>query len=246
MTVYAEDGTQIDTQKVYTKDEVKELLKNKNLIVTNTERGGHGDSNDVTDQSNIGSYKYPWNKGYFNMLRVKHHDVLPEGLDLTLPAADWTQHASGYYTQTLTVNGMKGDIYLYIATKNATNLDLVYKNNIEVDNISNNTVTFLASTIPADDVDIILLVEDFIYSAIDEPELNADFNQELNQLSCLWASPRDSSKFITWISDELIIEKYDADNDVWEQVLVVPGQGETPFEPDEFSDVPLIIGSEDE
>ena len=228
------------------------MTKNKNLIVTNTERGAHGDSNDVTDQSNIGSYKYPWNKGYFNLLRVKHHDVLPEGLDVTLSASDWVQHTSGYYTLTMEINGMSGDIYLYIATKNGTNLDLVYKNKIEVDSISTDHVTFLAESIPVDgngdpvDVEIVLLVEDFIYSAIDEPELNADFNQELNQLSCLWASPRDSSKFITWISDELIIEKYDADNDTWEQVLVVPGQGETPFEPDEFSDIPLVIGSESE
>ena len=228
------------------------MTKNKNLIVTNTERGAHGDSNDVTDQSNIGSYKYPWNKGYFNLLRVKHHDVLPEGLDVTLSASDWVQHASGYYTLTMEINGMSGDIYLYIATKNGTNLDLVYKNKIEVDSISTDHVTFLAESIPVDgngdpvDVEIVLLVEDFIYSAIDEPELNADFDQELNQLSCLWASPRDSSKFITWISDELIIEKYDADNDTWEQVLVVPGQGETPFEPDEFSDIPLVIGSESE
>ena len=219
------------------------MTKNKNLIVTNTERGGHSSTNDVTDQSNIGSYKYPWNKGYFNMLRVQHHNVIPEGLDVTLDASDWTQHTSGYYTQTITVNGMSGDIYLYIATKDATNLDLVYKYNLEVDNIANNTVTFLAATLPSEDIDIVLLVEDFIYSAIDPAELNADYNAGTNRLSCLWASPRDSSKFITWIKDELIIEKYDEDNDTWEQVLVVPGQGETPFLPDEFSDVPLVIGS---
>jgi len=219
------------------------MTKNKNLIVTNTERGGHSDDNDVTDQSNIGSYKYPWNKGYFNMLRVQHHNVLPEGLDLTLEVSGWSQHASGYYTQTINVNGMSGDIYLYIATKDATNLDLVYKYNIEVDNIANNTVTFLASTLPSTDIDIVLLVEDFIYSAMIPAELTGSYDAGTNRLSCWWASPRDSSKFITWIKDELVIEKLNEDTQQWEQVLVVPGQGETPFQPDEFSDVPLIIGS---
>jgi len=222
------------------------MTKNKNLIVTNTERGNHSATNDVTDDCSIGSYKYPWGKGYFNLLRVQHHDVIPEGLDVTLDASDWTQHTSGYYTQTKTINGMSGDIYLYIATDNSTDLDLVYKHKIDVDSVSTNTVTFLADTLPSDDVDIILLVEDFIYSAIQDPELNATFDQEANQLSCLWASPRDSSKFITWLKDELIIEKYNEANDTWTQVLVVPGQGETPFEPDEFVDSPLVIGSETE
>ena len=220
------------------------MTKNKNLIVVNTARGAHSSDNDVTDDSNIGSYKYPWNKGYFNLLRVQHHNVIPEGLDLTLEASEWTLHASGYYTQTLPVNGMSGDIYLYIATKDATNLDLVYKYNVEVDNVANNTVTFLAQTLPSEDIDVILLVEDFIYSAILPAELNADYNVATNQLSCLWASPRDSSKFITWLSDELIVEKLNEDTGIWEEVLVVPGQGETPFVPDQFVDEPLIIGSE--
>jgi len=221
------------------------MTKNKNLIVSNEQFGSHTADNDVTDQCNIGTYNYPWNKGYFNTLRVQHHNVIPEGLPVTLEASDWTQHASGYYTQTQTINGMSGDIYLYIATDNSTDLDLVYKHNIEVDTVSTNTVTFLAATLPSSAIDVVLLVEDFIYSAIESPELNAIYDSNKSQLSCFWSSPRDSSKFITWVKDELILEKYNSVNDTWEQVLVLPGAGEEPFEPDQFVDIPLVIGSDD-
>ena len=221
------------------------MTKNKNLIVSNEQFGSHTADNDVTDQCNIGTYNYPWNKGYFNILRVQHHNVIPEGLPVTLEASDWTQHASGYYTQTQTFNGMSGDIYLYIATDNSTDLDLVYKHNIEVDTVSTNTVTFLAATLPSSDIDVVLLVEDFIYSAIESPELNAIYDSNKSQLSCFWSSPRDSSKFITWVKDELILEKYNNINGTWEQVLLLPEAGEDPFEPDQFVDIPLVIGSDD-
>jgi len=236
------------------------MTSNKNFIVSNSELEKHSETNDVTDNCQIGSYKYPWGKGYFKNLRVweeaagtiKTHNVIPEGLPLTLESTNWEQHPNGYYTQTQRVNGMKGDIYLYIATNDAVDLDLVYKHNIEVDSVQNNRVTFLAQPVngsyPASDIDIILLVEDYVLSNIEAPELNASFNEELNQLSCLWSTPRDDSKFITWQKDELIIEKCIDEQhpglpESWQQVLVVPASGETPFEPDEFVDTPLVIGS---
>ena len=220
------------------------MTKNKNFIVSDDQFGSHTADNDVTDQCSIGSYSYPWGKGYFNNLKVRHHNVLPEGLELTLLSTDWVQHASGYYTQTLDVNGMSGNIYLYIATDNANDLDLVYKHHIEVDTIQRNKVIFLAETEPQEDVDIILLVEEFLLSAIDDPILDATFNREYNQLSCMWESPQDSSKFITWESDELVIEQWDEDEEDWVEVLVLPDAGDDPFEPNQYADLPLIVGEE--
>ena len=220
------------------------MTKNKNFIVSDDQFGSHTADNDVTDQCSIGSYNYPWGKGYFNNLKVRHHNVLPEGLELTLLSTDWVQHASGYYTQTLDVNGMSGNIYLYIATDNANDLDLVYKHHIEVDTIQRNKVIFLAETEPQEDVDIILLVEEFLLSAIDDPILDATFNREYNQLSCMWESPQDSSKFITWESDELVIEQWDEDEEDWVEVLVLPDAGDDPFEPNQYADLPLIVGEE--
>lgn len=228
------------------------ITANKNLIVTNSENGGHTANNDRTDDCSVGSYKYPWGKGYFNLLRVQHHDVIPEGLPVTLVAGSWVQHTNGYFTQTLDINGMSGEIYLYVATNNGIDLDLVYRHEIEVDSIQTNKVTFLARTEPQSDIGLILLVEDYILSSIENPVLRARFDQELNQLSCNWSSPRDSSKFITWIKDELVIEHcIDEENPddpaSWEEILVVPTDiGGEPFDPDEFEDTPLVIGSEDE
>lgn len=220
------------------------MTKNKNLIVSDDQFGSHTADNDVTDECSIGSYNYPWGKGYFNNLKVRHHNVLPEGLEITIPASDWTQHASGYYTQTMNINGMSGNIYLYIATDNANDLDLVYKHKLEVDTIQSNKVIFLAETEPQEDIDIILLVEEFLISAIEDPELEATFDVAYNQLSCLWESPQDSSKFITWESDELVIEQWDEDEEDWVEVLVVPATGEEPLEPNQYADLPLIIGEE--
>ena len=225
------------------------LTGNKNLIVSNHEDQGHTSENDVTDLCSIGSYKYPWGKGYFDLLRVKHHNVLPEGLALTLDAGSWTQHASGYYTQTIEVNGMSGNVYLYIATSNGTDLDLVYKHHIEVDTINDDEVIFLAETEPASDVNLVLLVEDFIFSSMEEIELNASYDEELKQLSCMWSSPSDASKFITWESEEFVIEECineSAPDDPasWREVLVVDEVDGGPLEKDEFEDDPLIIGEE--
>lgn len=227
------------------------ITANKNFIVTTSEDSGHREENDATDRCSVGSYKYPWAKGYFDLLRVQRHNVIPEGINITLAANGWTQHSSGYYTQTIDVNGMSGDLYLYIATNNATNLDYVYKWNIEVDTVQQDKVIFLANAQPTADVSLVLLVEDFIYSRMDGAELNGSFNSDLNQLSCLWSSPSDSSKFITWLSDELVIEEcideeHESDPSSWREVLVVPGTGETPFTEDEFEDSPLIIGSEND
>lgn len=234
------------------------ITANKNFIVTNSENGGHTAENDRTDDCSIGSYKYPWGKGYFNILRVQHHNVLPEGLNVTLPANGWTLNLNGYYHQSIRINGVTmDDVYLYIATTNPTDLDLVYRYNIDVDIVEEDElVRFLAKPVdgnpPASNVDVVLLAEDYIMSSIEDPELRGSFDQEKNQLSCNWSSPRDSSKFISWIKDELVIEKCidesDPDNpNSWQEVLVVPTQtGGTDFQPDEFEDTPLVIGSADE
>lgn len=263
-----------DTERYYAY-----LTANKNFIVSNDELHGHDQENDVTYLCSVGSKKFPWNSGYFKELRVCEftglddptdpsskknyirHNVLPEGLAITLPANDsdkpWNPVTSTadpsvtYYKQVHDINGMKGDIYLYIATDNNADLDKVYTHQIEVDTIANNKVTFLAKSLPTSDINIILLVEDFIYSDIEVPILNASYDQEKSQLSCYWSSPSDSSKFITWLSDELIIEKCidpsnpDSDSS-WQQVLIVPGSGEEPFEPNEFEDEPLVIGNVEE
>ena len=53
LKVYAEVGTKIDTEKVYTKDEVKELLKDKNLIVVDDHGFWRSDSKIPNFASNI-------------------------------------------------------------------------------------------------------------------------------------------------------------------------------------------------
>lgn len=46
------------------------LTKNKHLIVSNDEVGGHSAENDKTSDCTIGSKNYPWKAGYFNELYV--------------------------------------------------------------------------------------------------------------------------------------------------------------------------------
>ena len=227
------------------------MTKNKNLIVSDSHLSGHNASNDRTDECSIGTKNYPWRKGYFKKLfiqettpggKAKTYNVIPEGIELELEASEWTSH-SGFYIQTLQVNNMGGNVYLYIATSDQTNLDLVYQHNIDVDTITNNSVTFVAKTQPSVNVELILLAEEFTMARMDHAELSISFEKAFNQLSCWWESP-DGGRFISWDSDELVIERYDDTLGDWVEEVVFPLEGEDPFGESQFADNPLIVGSE--
>ena len=273
---HAHHTWKLRSQAIYDKDDSSRfytyMTRRKHLIVSNSEDASHSPSNDVTPECTIGASSYPWHAGYFENLRInedtgqidedgKHvyirHDVIPEGLPVTLlgGASNWETVLSDtgeeYYQQVKSINGISGNVYLYIATETDSALENVFMHTIDVDTVTEDEVTFVAKVLPTMDIPIILLVEDFVYSHINAPFLDADFDQEKNQLYCTWDSPRDSSKFITWLSDELVIEhcideEHPELDESWEEVLVVPQTGEEPFEPDEFSEDPLVIGSPDE
>lgn len=220
------------------------MTKNKNLIVSDSRTGGHNADNDRTDECSVGTKNYPWRKGYFKYLRVQEtkngssvtHDVLPEGLDVTIDPSEWVQEGN-CYTATRTVNGVKGDIYLYLATKNKTNLLLCYEHRLEVDSFADNSVTFVASSLPQSSISVVLLAEDFIYASMEGADILIGFDQETNTLSATWDSPDDFSKFITWQKDTIIIEKYDPATDTWTQVY-----SEDSTTKDEHAFTPLVIG----
>lgn len=220
------------------------MTKNKNLIVSDSRTGGHNADNDRTDECSIGTKNYPWRKGYFKYLRVQEvknnravtHDVLPEGLRLTLAASDWVLN-DGVYGQQIYVNGITGDTYLYIATESQVDLLAVYKNRIEVDTLSDGTVLFIASSLPSADVDVVLLVEDFVTSSIEPADVSLSFDDDAGTLSATWSSPDDYSKFITWDADALIIEKWNEDTETWDEV-----DYEVSTIPNQYEETPLIVG----
>ncbi len=227
------------------------MTKNKNLIVSDSRTGGHNADNDRTDECSIGTKNYPWRKGYFKKLfiqetttggKAKTYNVIPEGIELELDSTLWEPH-SGFYIQTLQVNNMGGNVYLYIATSDQTNLDLVYQHNIDVDTITNDSITFVAKTQPNVNVELILLAEEFTMARIDPAELSISFEKAFNQLSCWWESP-DGGRFISWDSDELVIERYDDTIGDWVEDVVFPLEGEDPFGESQYADNPLIVGSE--
>ena len=242
------------------------LTSNKHFIVSNSEDAKHGPANDVSPNSTIGSKSYPWGNGYFKDLRVCEftgledpqdpnskknyikHNVIPEGLSVTLGSSEW-QQGNGYFYINKAVQGAKGDIYLYIATDKESNtkeedLRTIYNNQIDVSTVTDNSVRFVAKTQPDRDVSVVLLVEDFIFSDLERPVLSASYDSDLSTLSCNWSSPSDSSKFIKWVKDEIIIEKYNESTGLWEEVLVVPTSSAAAdqFKEDEFEDTPLKIG----
>lgn len=220
------------------------MTKNKNLIVSDSHLSGHNASNDRTDECSIGTKNYPWRKGYFKYLRVQEtkngsavtHDVLPEGLDITIDTSEWVQEGS-CYTATRTINGIKGDIYLYLATKDKTNLLLCYNHRLEVDSFADNSVTFIANSLPQSSISVVLLAEDFVYASMEGADILIDFDTENNVLSATWDSPDDFSKFITWQKDTIIIEKYDSTTDTWTQVY-----SEDSTTKDEHAFTPIVIG----
>ncbi len=220
------------------------LTKNKNFIVSTGHNVGHNADNDTTVECSIGTKNYPWRKGYFKFLRVQEernghsytHDVLPEGLQMTLPSSDW-ESSDGLFMQTIFVNGITDNMYLYIATEDETNLKLVYKHRIEVDTFDSDEVTFIAESQPASDVDLVLLVEDFIFPNIEGADLSVSFDDDAGELAAQWSSPDDFSKFITWSRDRIEIQKWNEDTQDWEDVYDYTEYGE-----DAYADEPLIIG----
>ena len=239
------------------------MTANKRLIVTNSESGGHSSSNDVTGKCTIGSPNYPWKVGYFYKLRtctvenndIVRHDVIPEGLRVTLLASDWTQIASGYPAFRIykTINGIKpGKTFLSIAVDNETSFEMVYGWRIEAACIGNNRIEFICfvdsnnpDNPPSNNIDIILLAEDYILPVpMDAPVLEASFDDENKLLTCSWSTPEDSSRFHDWVGDYLVIEKYNSSTGQWEEEETFPTDGH--FDRNRFDDDKLIIGEDDE
>lgn len=221
------------------------MTANKHLIVSNDEEYGHNAENDVTDDCTIGSKGYPWGAGYFKNLYVQKHSVIPEGVRLTLNHDEWYDFDDGLYIIDIDAdNFLPGDTFFSIAVTTEDDLSYVQLYHIQASCIYDQIITFIATGHPSEDINIILLVEDYVMADLSKPKLSAAFNQDYNQLSLMWDSPDDGSKLVTWVKDEIVIEKYNSSTDSWEELAVFPEDGEDPFENDAYSDEALIIGSE--
>ena len=239
------------------------MTAKKHLITVNSEDGGHTAANDVTGNCTIGSPNYPWKAGYFKNLRVTtvendkvvRHNVIPEGLEITLLTTAWTRLSSGDngFIIVMPVNNMKpGRTFLSIAVETFADLRLVHYWHVEAACTNNGEVTFICSNpepgetgSPGDNINVILLAEDYVIpQGMDAPELLAEWNEDYNQLSCMWDTPDDSNRFFDWKKDELVIEKLNEDTNEWEEFVIFPESGETPWSNDQYSDEVLIVGSE--
>ena len=231
------------------------MTAKKHLIVSNDERASHKPTNDVTSNCTIGSPNYPWKTGYFTKLRATteenakliKHDVIPEGYAITLLASSWQSTTDpDIYRYEIDLDGIKpGESFFSIAVESNYALLDVYKYRLEAACVTNNKIYILSYGAPSGDIDIILIAEDYIITSADSvesPEMDAEYDPEANQLTVLWDSIDDSSNFIMWQKDELVVEQYDATNDTWVPVLTLPTTGK--FKEDEFSDDPLVIGEE--
>ena len=223
------------------------LTKNKNFIVSNDELGGHNADNDVTDLCCIGSKNYPWGSGYFQNLYVNKHSVIPEGVRITLNQSDWENFIDDTYVINMRADEFApGDTFFSIAVTTENDLYLCQTYNIQASCVYEGWLTFISNNQPDDDVSFILLVEDYIMADLEKPKLTAEFNQIYNQLTLTWDSPNAGSKLITWVSDEIVIEKLNENTNEWEEVAIFPAEGEDPFGNNEFAETPLIIGSKEE
>ena len=223
------------------------MTKNKNFIVSNDELGGHNADNDVTDLCCIGSKNYPWGSGYFQNLYVNKHSVIPEGVRITLNQSDWENFIDDTYVINMRADEFApGDTFFSIAVTTENDLYLCQTYNIQASCVYEGWLTFISNNQPDDDVSFILLVEDYIMADLEKPKLTAEFNQIYNQLTLTWDSPNAGSKLITWVSDEIVIEKLNENTNEWEEVAIFPAEGEDPFGNNEFAETPLIIGSKEE
>ena len=217
------------------------LTKNRNFIVSTAETSGHSEENDVTDNCQLGSKSYPWKRGYYKSIKLltaveagkKHYcNVIPDGVIITVPVNAWQRDEdfNDIYSQRMTINGITRP--RYEATHNkGQQLSLVpvrghakktYKYEIEVYASNNNEIIFFANTLPDQDLQYHLLVEEYKDSDIDPAELWGHFDDDENMLYLSWNSPADSSTFITWQSDQVIIEKQTGVDEhgepLWEEV----------------------------
>lgn len=236
------------------------MTANKHLIVSNNESGAVTNATNVTGNCTVGSPNHPWKTGYFNNLRVctienndvVRHDVIPEGLELTLLASDWEQVDSGYplFRMYKTINNIKpGKTFVSIAVNNYTSFRSVYPWRVEAACVGNNKVAFFClgsmtfpNNPPAEDMNIIMLAEDYIMASAGDIELDGSYDSENNRLTLTWDSMDDSSKFISFLGELVVIEQYNESTDSWDEFTVFPETGS--FNKNQFSDDFLIIGEE--
>ena len=226
------------------------LTKYKNFIVSNSETEGHnpGDTiNDVTSECNIGMKNYPWGAGYFHALRIrskakpKLYNVLPEGVEYTIPRGNWAQNASNIWVQALSVPGIRqlnDNQYLDVYPRKAY-AEEAFKIGLFCYMSNDNEITLLANNQPSGDLKVYFIVGDYSdpEDEIDGADLNAEFDNETGLLTCWWESP-DAVTFTEWQKDTLIVEKYDESTDTWTQVTSVDSTTQ-----DEYTEEdPLVIG----
>lgn len=235
------------------------MTAGKHLVVTNTENGSVSSSNNVSDNCAIGSPNYPWKAGYFKNLRactiedgkVVRHNVIPEGLEITLLTTAWTRLVSGSnrFIIVMSINNMKpGRTFLSIAVETFADLSMVHYWHVEAACTNNGEVTFICSNpepgetgSPGDNINIILLAEDYVIpQGMEAPELVAEWDEDNGQLICMWNTPDDSNRFVDWIGDYLVIEKYNETTGEWETEETFPSNGH--FDKDAFENDKLIIG----
>ena len=238
------------------------LTKNKNFIVTNSKDGGHKQDNDVTDECQIGSKKYPWKAGYFKKLKVGDYEhnycnVVPESVTIVLEDANWQQHQDGYYYQDKVINGVQrlGHEIYHEGSENFNNLvhqqleivptessrkaaylcDLrAYSWGDEGNDPDN--VRFITRTRPNGSLTFYFLIEDFKDSYIDAPILFGNFDDDISLLTLMWNSPDDDSVFITWKYDMVTIEQYDEETGTWDLIY-----SKKVKKANKYSDTPLEI-----
>ena len=237
------------------------LTKNKNFIVSNEASGGHSSTNDVTPNCSIGSYNYPWGGGYFDFLRVKHRNVIPEGIDVTVYhdpdptqeptiGIEWHEVTEGgqtlYYYQDQTISG----IVLLTADTNSKNqivdcypkygsIRESYNVRVEAHAAAKDKVRFFVEHIPSQDLQLVLVAEEFTPPEMNGAKLEATYDDETGTLTCTWNSPDDSGIFLEWQKDTLIVEKLNETTGVWEQVVEVESTTAN-----EYNTTPLVIGGE--
>lgn len=223
------DSDDVEEKRYYTY-----MTNAKNFIASNSELDAHSPENDTTPDCSIGSYNYPWGKGYFNKLRLSNREggyvnVTPEGIDITISAGDW--QATGapynlYYADKIVMGVQKIGHNLLVDCYPRYDEDYkpFNKSQVAVFCKMKNHATFIASSIPVDDngdptdLQVLLTVEEFLSPVAEGAVLEAQYDDETNTLTCLWNSPDDSSVFLEWQSDTIIIEKKNELTGVWEVI----------------------------
>ena len=114
--------------------------------------------------------------------------------------------------------------------------------------MADNTVVFIARTKPDTDLNVRLIIEDYIDASIEGAEITAWFVNSLNTLYVEWLTPHDN-RFFTWQSDSILIEQcvnesQPSDPASWERVFLAPLSSEQAFSADEFANTPCVIGND--